>query len=800
MKNLYILILLVAALPCFAANVTIDTNVKYQTIMGYGSASWYPERISSEYRDEIIREYVFDMGINRLRLEIPGGNKSNTRRWEWLNDDDDPYHFNWENFNTKDFDKHIEEVIVPYRDYLQSIGKKLDLYVSPSYFEGGSTGGALAWLINSPAEYAEHALSLLIHLKEKYNIEADFYCILNEAGNNNAFTAKVVADMIRELGPRMREAGLKTMIQFPESISASVAWNYIQSTKNDPDIWQYIGLISYHLYGTNDPFRDSIRVFAEQKGIPTAQTEYMSLNINVFYDDLVKGGVSYWEIYGVSSCMDITYEKISKNSNYWNFRLIMHHVEPGSVRVKAESDDSTVKALAFLKDGKTTVVLINGKGDKTVNVKGLENGNYGTAMTWSGQNYESGITINNSKNIEVILNANVNFTLYPYSGNNLPPRPVYWLAEPEYKTVNNNPIKLKSLAIDPENNPIEYKWSVKSKPQGSNPVIDAPNALETNVNEINISGKYIFQLEISDGQDTISKEIRFDVFAGNTPPILLDVHNRIPVLITLPVDTTLLRSGTWDAENNKIKYKWEIVSQPTGADAQLMTPDTNNSKVKNMSVAGDYILKITANDGTNTVSEEITVPVYPINNAPVINSITATPPKIYLPMDSIYVEAEVSDVDNDNVTCWWTVKSAPSGTKPKFRKPGLKNTVVGNLSKEGNYIFTLNAIDGTKKTSKDITVTVLAPDNVNEFSDNHTINLYPNPFSGKLMISDNDENNFSEIIIYNSLGIQIRNIYLINGKAIWDGNDNFGCSLPAGLYFISMEISGKKLYKLIIKY
>ena len=716
------------SIPAQSAEIDIDTNVKYQEIMGFGSASWYPERLNSDYKNEIIREYIFDMGINRLRLEIPGGNKSNTRRWEWLNDDGDPYNINWDEFNTEDFDEHIKNTIVPYNDYLKSIGSELDIYVSPSYFDGGSTGSAPAWLINSPAEYAEHALALLLRLKEVSGIEAKYYCILNEAGNNNAFTAKIVADMIRELGPRIRDAGLNTKIQFPESISANASWNYIKATKDDPDIWQYVGLISYHLYGVNDPIRDSIRIFAEQMGIPTAQTEYMSLNINVFYDDLIKGGVSYWEIYGVSSCMNITYDKISKNANYWNFRQIMHFVPPGSTRIKASSNDSTVKALAFLKEGKTTLILINDKNTKSINISGLQSGNYGVSYSVNGSYTESGMSNSPTGTLQLSLPANAVMTVYPYQGSNLPPVPVYWRAEPEYIYLPSASVKLQANAADPEKEAITYEWSLAEKPAGANPAIETPQGRETNVSGLDKSGRYLFKVNISDGKSTISRDVRLEVFPGNNPPDLLDLHNRIPVLVTLPVDTTILRAGSWDAENDKIKYKWEVVSQPDGAHAQLLTPDTNTCKVKSMSIAGNYIFSISANDGKISVSDTLIVPVYPVNNAPVINTITATPSKVFMPVDSTVLDAEVTDGDNDLLTYWWSVKSAPAGAKPVIVKPGSKSTIVRNLNLPGDYTLTLTAIDASKKASKDVKITVSMPNSAGEDFGIPGLSVYPNPF------------------------------------------------------------------------
>ena len=57
-----------------------------------------------------------------------------------------------------------------------------------------------------------------------------------------------------------------------------------------------VGRISYHNYGTADPYRSYIRDFGIAMGIPTAQTEMDPNNIDNLFDDLILGGVSYWEV------------------------------------------------------------------------------------------------------------------------------------------------------------------------------------------------------------------------------------------------------------------------------------------------------------------------------------------------------------------------------------------------------------------------------------------------------------------------------------------------------------------------
>jgi O-glycosyl hydrolase len=229
--------------------VALDPATRYQTVLGWGAATPYLS-LTPELRDDLIREAVDELGLTRLRLEAPGGNSTVNHSYEWSNDDGDPEHLNWSAFNTAQLDKKVTEWVLPFKQRIEAGGAPFSIYLSPSFFNSGSTGAAPGFLRYSPGEYAEYAMAFLLRLKQ-LGIEPDLYCICNEAGNNNPFTAALVANCIRALGPRMAAAGLATKIQFPECVNGSMSWSYLQATQNDPDIWPYIGVVSYHLYGDN---------------------------------------------------------------------------------------------------------------------------------------------------------------------------------------------------------------------------------------------------------------------------------------------------------------------------------------------------------------------------------------------------------------------------------------------------------------------------------------------------------------------------------------------------------------------
>jgi hypothetical protein len=186
------------------------------------------------------------------------------------------------------------------------------------------------------------------------------------------------------------------------------------------------------------------------------------------------------------------------------------------------------------------------------------------------------------------------------------------------------------------------------------------------------------------------------------------VHNRLPVIVTLPADATELRCGGLDLEGDALSYRWSLLSQPAGASALLGSPGAANCKVTNMTIAGDYIFQLELSDPAHTVSENLTVTVYPQNpSPPTISNVAASPATITLAAGGTLLSASTGDPDGDPVSHWWSVKSKPAGTLPVFSAQGSASTGVTGLTAPGTYIFTLNAVDRTRVTRRDVTVTVL---------------------------------------------------------------------------------------------
>ena len=257
---------------------------------------------------------------------------------------------------------------------------------------------------------------------------------------------------------------------------------------------------------------------------------------------------------------------------------------------------------------------------------------------------------------------------------------------------------------------MSYSWSVTGQPSGAKATLANTQSAITEASGLTVPGHYVFTIAIRDGANEVKRDVRLNVYAGNQPPVLIDVHNRLPVLVALPQGGTVLRGGALDLEGDKLTYRWSVVSQPPGAAVRLEMPDDGTCRVSNFTVPGDHVFRFEASDGTNTVSENLTVPVYPPGTAPVIETVEAVPARLILPRNSTTLSAVTRDPDGHAISHWWCVKKQPPGVKPVLATPWERETTLSGLAVPGIYVLELMVVDRTKFARKDLTVTVGEPE------------------------------------------------------------------------------------------
>jgi hypothetical protein len=624
----------VAIVRAGEATVKIDPQVRCQIILGYSAMPWYLG-IAPELRDQALDDAVGELGLTWMHWTVPSGNRSDVRSWEWVNDDGDPLHINGSAFGTEAVDRSVETWVLPFKRRVEARGDRFGLAITQTFHNRGSTGNVPRWLIDSSAEFAEYAASLLLYLKETHGVEADYYVICKDAGNSddNPFSVQVVTEMAKAVGRRLRESGLRTSILFPECHDANTGWSFIQAARDDSDFWPFVGMIGYHRYGDEAHNRDrrEIRRFAVARNLPTGHAGSDQSSFDMLVDDLTTGGVSYWSTGslggpgpgGRNYHFHLSGTSFSRGDEFWRYRQIMHYVRPGAVRIEATCRVPAVRPLAFSAGGRTTAVLVNTAlpaEPHSVTLLGLAPGEYGVCRSVGAEPYEElgvrRVEAGGFQALRVEVPAGAVLTVYPHPAENLPPTMTAWQAEPDFLKTPASEVVLSAAAQDPERDPVSYSWSIARQPAGANVTLANPGAATTSAKGLTVPGQYAFQVLSSDGHNRVARDVLVNVFAGNQPPRPTDVHNRLPVLVTLPQDATELRGGAFDLEGDTLSFRWSVKSQPPGADVRLQSPGQASCKVMNIALPGDYVFQLEVSDGVNAVSETLTVPVYQATRDP----------------------------------------------------------------------------------------------------------------------------------------------------------------------------------------
>jgi hypothetical protein len=703
--------------------VTVDPATTYQTINGWGAdADWdrgddIIANVPQKLREQVLDDAVNELGFTRTRFL----SDFYSQLWEPLNDDDDPDHINWAAFNTDWYDYKAQFFHLPYKQRVEANGDSYVFYLS---LDLNPSKGPPAWLLNNPDEYAEHIIAMVQYLKNTHDLVANYVVIQNEPDANA--TSAFHAGIIKVLGPKLQALGLPTKIQFCDGVNAQSTWAYIQDLQNDPDVWPHVGLLSYHNYGTQDSFIRDIRDFGISKGIRTAQTENGSGTIDMFYDDLVSGGVSYW---GTSFAFSWYVKQRSstwytygihpnltsflRHTEYWKFRQIMHYVRPGAIRVQAVSDDSNLRALAFQRDSDSTVVLINGVLSRTVHIDNLPAGTYGVCYSVGQSPYqEAGLqTVNEGQALTVSVPSSAVMTVYPHPGGNTPPTMTEWKSDPTHIYIPASSVTLSATATDAELDALSYSWTVADQPNGAGVILANPNAASTPATDLTVTGQYVFTVAVSDGAGVVQRDVMFNVYSGNQPPLLIDVHNRIPANMIHPASSTLLKAKGIDLEGDPLTFVWSLVSQPAGAAASI---DPNTDWASDMSAAGDYVFRVELSDPTHTVSQDLQVTVHPsdtYNGAPIVDAGADQAVGILFP---VVMDATVADDGQPNppesVAVAWSQVNGPGTVS--FGDASMVDTMA-SFSDIGTYMLRLTADDGALSAIDEMEVIVTAqpPDN-----------------------------------------------------------------------------------------
>ena len=264
-----------------------------------------------------------------------------------------------------------------------------------------------------------------------------------------------------------------------------------------------------------------------------------------------------------------------------------------------------------------------------------------------------------------------------------------------------------TVSDDGQPNPPGVVTTTWSKVSGSGIVTFTDATAVDTTASFSEGGTYVLRLMANDNHLSASDDVTVTVTAANVAPTVMAGTNQT---ITLPANAILDGTVTDDGLPNPpatVTTTWSVVSGPgTVTFANVAAVDTTAT----FSLDGTYVLRLTADDGEFTASDDITVTVNPIpNQAPTVEA--GANQTTSLPSASVNLDGTVTDDGLPNppatVTTTWSVVSGPDVVT--FGDAAAVDTAASFVT-DGVYILRLTADDSNLTASDEVTITV-TPEN-----------------------------------------------------------------------------------------
>jgi len=248
-------------------------------------------------------------------------------------------------------------------------------------------------------------------------------------------------------------------------------------------------------------------------------------------------------------------------------------------------------------------------------------------------------------------------------------------------------------------------WTVVSGP-GTVTFANASAASTTAT--FSTAGTYVLRLTANDSVLSTSDDI--NVIVNPTPANQAPTVNAGPdQTITLPAAASLVGTATDDGLPNPpgvLTITWSKVSGPGTV---TFTNPSAPATTATFSVAGNYVLRLTASDSALTATDDINVtvnPASPTNQAPVVNA--GADQTIALPAAASLVGTATDDgLPNPPgaLTIAWSMIGGPGAVSCN---PNNALSTSCTFSAAGVYTIRLTASDGALSSTDDVVVTVNA--------------------------------------------------------------------------------------------
>jgi hypothetical protein len=171
--------------------------------------------------------------------------------------------------------------------------------------------------------------------------------------------------------------------------------------------------------------------------------------------------------------------------------------------------------------------------------------------------------------------------------------------------VNTN-VSLSAVASqDPDGDNLTYSWRISSLPAGSSSTLS--NATSENVSITpDLAGDYVIQLIVNDGVESSALDI-ITVIATSVANVAPSANAGADQNVLVNTNVSLSAVASQDTDGDSLTYSWSISSLPSGSSSTLTNPTGENAGIT-PDLAGDYIIQLIANDGTeNSAVDMMTI-------------------------------------------------------------------------------------------------------------------------------------------------------------------------------------------------
>lgn len=202
-----------------------------------------------------------------------------------------------------------------------------------------------------------------------------YLSVANEPSySRNPLSGPFVRDVIKILGPKLRAAGPPTLFVVPDDLNPATAYNVSATVLADPEARRYVGALATHLYGGAD--LNDVKALAQTNNLKVWMTEYY-LDDPFAWAGLMHNLIATYNVsavdymWGYSEGTGANLIQLNFNTStftYLGYTLRKHFyvigqyskfIAPGSIRIRADSNDNHAKVTAYVDWPNFTIVAFN---------------------------------------------------------------------------------------------------------------------------------------------------------------------------------------------------------------------------------------------------------------------------------------------------------------------------------------------------------------------------------------------------------------------------------------------------------